>query len=148
MGIKFKVQQIDHVEVFVPDRFAAAKWYEKVLGLSVLEQHLSWADHPRGPLMISSDGGNTMIALFTGKPQGSEPVIGLKRLAFRVSGEGFLRFLTLLSDIELLDHDGKMVTPDRVVDHNKSYSIYFDDPYGNPLEITTYDCAVVKKERH
>ena len=25
----FKVEQIDHVELFVPDRYAAARWYEE-----------------------------------------------------------------------------------------------------------------------
>lgn len=29
----FKVLQIDHVELFVPDRYEAARWYERVLGL-------------------------------------------------------------------------------------------------------------------
>jgi hypothetical protein len=33
------------------------------------------------------------------------------------------------------------------VDHQKAFSIYFSDPYGHPLEITTYDydevCAAV-----
>ena len=29
---QFRVQQIDHVELFVPDPYAAADWYERVLG--------------------------------------------------------------------------------------------------------------------
>ena len=32
----FKVEQIDHVELFVPDRYAAARWYEQALGLRIL----------------------------------------------------------------------------------------------------------------
>ena len=33
----FQVDQIDHIELFVPDRYAAAAWYHKVLGLQVVE---------------------------------------------------------------------------------------------------------------
>ena len=29
----FTVLQIDHVELFVPDRYEAARWYERTLGL-------------------------------------------------------------------------------------------------------------------
>ena len=32
----FKVLQIDHVELFVPDRYEAARWYERTLGLQVV----------------------------------------------------------------------------------------------------------------
>lgn len=53
------VDQIDHVELFVPDRHQAAEWYRRVLGLKVVPDDEQWADDPQGPLMISSDGGST-----------------------------------------------------------------------------------------
>jgi len=53
--------QVDHVEIFVPSREQAARWYERALG----------ADH--------------------------------------------------------------------IQDHGKALSVYFTDPWGNPLEVTTYD---------
>jgi hypothetical protein len=31
------------------------------------------------------------------------------------------------------------ITADSVVDHQQAYSIYFDDPWGHLLEVTTYD---------
>ena len=31
----FRVLQIDHVELFVPDRHEAAGWYQRILGLDV-----------------------------------------------------------------------------------------------------------------
>ena len=34
----FQVEQIDHVELFVPERRAAAQWYESVFGLRVLQE--------------------------------------------------------------------------------------------------------------
>jgi catechol 2,3-dioxygenase-like lactoylglutathione lyase family enzyme len=66
----FAVDQIDHVELFVPDRYQAAEWYRRVLGLKVVAEYEHWASDPRGPLMISSDGGHTKLALFQGTPQG------------------------------------------------------------------------------
>jgi len=44
----FKVAQIDHVELFVPDRHEAARWYERSLGLAALSQHEDWAADPTG----------------------------------------------------------------------------------------------------
>jgi hypothetical protein len=61
--------QIDHVELFVRDRHDAAHWYRDVLGLEVVDGYQEWADDPRGPLMISSDGGTTKLALFIRRPQ-------------------------------------------------------------------------------
>ena len=68
--VRFRVSQIDHVELFVPDRDEAAKWYEEVLGLTVLRGYEDWAKDPHGPLMISSDDGSTKLALFEGDPRG------------------------------------------------------------------------------
>ncbi len=42
------VQGIDHVELFVPDRYAAAKWYEEVLGLRLMPAFEEWASDPYG----------------------------------------------------------------------------------------------------
>ena len=58
----FKVLQIDHVELFVPERYEAARWYERTLGLQVVPECEPWAVDG-GPLMISSDGGSTKLAL-------------------------------------------------------------------------------------
>ena len=66
--IDFSVLGIDHVEMFVPDRYEAAKWYLEVLGLRILPDYEVWVGDPHGPLMISSDNGNTKLALFTGAP--------------------------------------------------------------------------------
>jgi catechol 2,3-dioxygenase-like lactoylglutathione lyase family enzyme len=47
------VLQLDHVELFVPDRYEAARWYQRVLGLEIVREYEEWAADPRGPLMIS-----------------------------------------------------------------------------------------------
>jgi hypothetical protein len=64
----FQVGQIDYVELFVPDRHAAAAWYTEVPGLIPLPGADEWAADPGGPPMISPDGGRTKLALFGSAP--------------------------------------------------------------------------------
>ena len=141
----FRVSQIDHVELYVPDRYEAAAWYEQVLGLTVLPDFEVWATDPGGPLMISSDDGNTKLALFEGEPQRSRKPAGFSLVAFRVEGTVFVQFLKRLSEVTVLNRRGTAVTGRNVVDHEKAYSIYFCDPYGHSLEVTTYDYDAVKR---
>lgn len=136
----FQVRQLDHVELYVPDRYAAAKWYEAVFGLTILREFESWANADgSGPLMISSDGGATKLALFQGEGPGTRPITGFLRVAFAVDGAGFLEFVARLDQHELINRQGERLTARDVVDHQMAWSIYFSDPYGNPFEVTTYD---------
>jgi len=135
----FRVLQIDHVELFVPDRYAAAEWYGRILGMQIIREFEVWATPSGGPLMISSDNGGTKLALFEGQPQGSRPTAGFARVAFRVDAEGFVAFVRRLEQQPLTGDQGRQVTPDSVKDHKQALSIYFCDPYGHRLEITTYD---------
>jgi catechol 2,3-dioxygenase-like lactoylglutathione lyase family enzyme len=139
-----KVGALDHVELFVPDRFEAASWYQRTLGLEIVEECRPWADNPQGPLMISSDGGVTKLALFTGTPQGARETSGFHRVAFVVDGQGFLAFLERLPALNLQDQQARPVRADAAVDHQQAYSIYFCDPYGHRLEVTTYDYDAVR----
>jgi catechol 2,3-dioxygenase-like lactoylglutathione lyase family enzyme len=65
-----RVTQIDHVELEVPDRYAAASWYHTILGFEICREYESWAGATYGPLMISTDGGETKLALFEGQSKG------------------------------------------------------------------------------
>ena len=131
--------RVDHVELFVPDRYSAAAWYRKILGFEILPEHEHWAENPGGPLMISADGGDTKLALFTGTPQGDRTTAGYHLVAFRVSADEFKDFLARLPGLELKDHMGRHVTTDLMVDHQQAYSLYFNDPFGHRLELTTYE---------
>ena len=131
--------RVDHVELFVPDRYSAAEWYRETLGLEILPEHEPWAEDAGGPLMISSDGGDTKLALFTGTPQGDRDTAGYHLVAFRVSANEFQAFLTRLPGLELKDHLGRHVTTDLLTDHQQAYSLYFNDPFGHRLELTTYE---------
>ena len=139
----FKVEQIDHVELFVPDRYVAARWFEQVLGLSIVPEHEHWAG-PGGPLMISSDNGRTMLALFEGTPPGSRSTTGHHRVAFRVNGAGFLQFIERVRDVPVYSESGAPVSDLRPVDHGMAHSVYFCDPYGNRFELTSYDYLHIK----
>ncbi len=146
MSHEFVVQGIDHVELFVPDRYEAAKWYQQTLGLRIVPAFEEWASDRQGPLMISSGEGTTKLALFTGEPPGARRnTIGFHRVAFRVSGSGFLIFLDRLALIPIFNESGRQLTANNIVDHDKAFSIYFCDPFGHRLEVTTYDYEHVAK---
>ena len=101
--------------------------------------------------MISPDEGNTKLALFESKKANETNMDRRKTIAFRTSGEGFCMFLDRLSDHPVFDEGGKSATSLEVVDHDMAFSVYFNDPDGNSLELTTYDCKYVSKresERH
>lgn len=136
---RFRVEQIDHVELFVPDRRQAAAWYSEVLGLDIIAAYEGWADDPGGPLMISSDSGGTKLALFTGTSQGERPTAGFHLVAFRVDAEGFLAFVANAERLALRDEEGRPLSTRSIKDHGQAFSVYFRDPYGHRLEVTTYD---------
>ena len=146
MSKSFRVKQIDHVELFVPDRYAAARWYEEIFGLEIVREVEHWANDPRGPLMISSDGGNTKLALFEGKPRGTRETAGHHRVAFRVDGQGFLAFLDRFKKHHVFAEDGKPQTSLEVIDHDSAYSVYCCDPYGNRYEVTCYEYEFLKNQ--
>ncbi len=133
------MMKIDHIELFVPDRYKAAEWYSEVLNFKIIKEFTGWADEG-GPLMISNDNGNTKIALFEGEPQGKGDVKGFIRLAFRVDAVEFKDFINSSNQWRETP-----LTEEEIKDHHKAISAYFSDPYGNLLEITTYDYDAAKK---
>lgn len=135
----FRVTQIDHVHVYVTDRRAAARWYADVLGLEICHEIENEDDG--GPLVVSSDGGSTGLALFKRKPGAARTNT---TVAFRVGGDGFLNFLGRLPWQKVEGEDGRPLAASDLVDHDYCYSLYFNDPDGNPYELTTYDYEDVR----
>ena len=118
------------------------------LGLSVLQDYEHWSEDPRGPLMISpaaSGIGSAKLALFTGEPQGRRPTAGFHLVAFRVDGAGFLRFLEHVKSAPVYGEDGEEVRSLAPRDHGQAFSVYFCDPWGHRLEVTTYEAAYVRE---
>lgn len=142
--MKFRVEQIDHVELIVPDRYVAASWYYDVLGLEIIPEFEFWADDPQGPLMIGTMDAGTKLALFTGVTGDVQSKKGIYRIAFRVNSELFMDFVSQLDRLQLRDHNNQFVNHEMIADHDRAFSIYFCDPYGNRLEITTYEFDATK----
>ncbi len=141
---QFRVERIDHVELFVPDRYEAAAWYARTLGLRIAPEFEFWAEDPRGPLMIATASGDTKLALFEGTPQGQRAPAGFHRVAFSAGAPAFLDFLGGIAELSLTDHEGRPVAASSAVDHDLSFSIYFSDPFGHRLELTSYDHEAIR----
>ena len=122
-----ELKGIDHVAVGVRDVKRSAKWYIEVLGFERLYDG-AWNGVP-----TFVGKGNTGLALF---PANQEPKTSAHRevrmlhLAFRASRKNFLA-----AQRELEERGIKF----EFQDHEISHSIYFRDPDGHALEITTYD---------
>jgi len=119
----FHVQGLDHVALGVPDQHASDGWYRDVLGLE-REHADAWGDTPIA-LMAHGSG----LALFKAQPD-SNPAVRLRHIAFRVDRENF--------DIAQDDLRGRGIAFE-FQDHAVSQSIYFEDPDGLRLELTTYE---------
>ena len=118
---------IDHIAMGVRDIERSAKWYIDVLGFERLHKGM-WNDVPT---FIGK--GNTGIALFPANQEpktSSQREIRMLHLAFRADRKNFHD-----AQRELEKHGIKF----EFQDHEISHSIYFRDPDGHQLEITTYD---------
>jgi catechol 2,3-dioxygenase-like lactoylglutathione lyase family enzyme len=122
------LEGIDHVAMSVRDVECAAKWYMEVLGF---ERRFSemWDGVP-----VFIGKGTTAIALFPAQSnttsKSERAGVRMLHLAFRATGKNFL------AAQEELKQRGIQF---EFQDHEISHSIYFRDPDGHELEITTYD---------
>ena len=134
---------IDHVELYVSDRLVAADWYGRVLGLRTVGAYAHWATE-LGPLMLSADEGRSMIALFSGAPCPSRSRRSHPRVAFRADGERFLAFVARAAEEgPVYDPEGAAMSALLPIDHGGAFSVYFSDPWGHQIEVTTYDWKYV-----
>ena len=123
------LEGIDHVALSVSDVEHSAKWYIDVLGFKRRFDGM-WDGVP-----VFVGLGKTAIALFpmrSGKPTSSGSVAGprILHLAFRTDRKGFDGAQGELTNRGI---------PFDFQDHEISNSIYFRDPDGHELEITTYE---------
>jgi catechol 2,3-dioxygenase-like lactoylglutathione lyase family enzyme len=124
----FKVQGIDHVGLVVKDVQRSINWYREILGLKRLYEDV-WGDYP-GVVGI----GNTSIAFFPMEdPDAKLPIDQpIHHIAFRVDRVNFNKARETLrqKEIEFEIQDQKVV-----------HSIYFRDPDGYLVELTTYELS-------
>ena len=122
----------DHTALVVPDLVAAERWYVEVLGAEVVGRY-NWGGDTAHHVGAHGDVrvGRDVISLFLGDPTGSTP--RLVHYAFNCRSMDELD--TWKAHLEKKDvairgpiaHDGF-----------GAVSIYFDDPWGYRLEITTW----------
>jgi catechol 2,3-dioxygenase-like lactoylglutathione lyase family enzyme len=125
----FELEGLDHVALAVRDVERAADWYVDVLGFE-RRYHGMWEGVP---VFVARD--KTAIALF---PAGSDhanqslsgKTRGMLHLALRANRENFVAAQRDLTSRGIAFH---------FQDHEISHSIYFRDPDGYEIEITTYE---------
>jgi catechol 2,3-dioxygenase-like lactoylglutathione lyase family enzyme len=124
-----QLEGIDHVALSVRNIEQSAKWYMEVLGFERLHEGM-WNGVPT---FIGK--GNTGLALFPARSDAkstssSHRELRMLHLAFRANRGNFLA-----AQRELEERGIKF----DFQDHEISHSIYFRDPDGHQLEITTYE---------
>jgi catechol 2,3-dioxygenase-like lactoylglutathione lyase family enzyme len=123
-----QLEGIDHIAMSVRDVERSANWYIDVLGF----EHRHKGVWGGTPTFIGK--GTTAIALFPPRSSAnssSQPAeIRMLHLAFRADRKNFL-----CAEEELKRRGIQF----EFQDHEISHSIYFRDPDGHELEITTYE---------
>ena len=124
-----QLEGIDHVALSVRDVERSAQWYIDVLGFERKHEGM-WNGIPT---FIGK--GTTAIALFPVRSADPSSVsraaeIDMLHLAFRADRKNFL-----IAQDELKRRGIKF----HFQDHEICHSIYFRDPDGHELEITTYE---------
>ena len=118
---------IDHVALAVSDVERSVQWYIDVLGLERQHEGM-WNGIP-----VFAGKGNTGIAFFPPRGGNSKSAprrkIDMLHLAFRADRKNFVAAQEKLKSCGIKFE---------FQDHEISHSIYFRDPDGHHLEITTY----------
>lgn len=124
----FELEQLDHVAITVSDLDRSTEWYVETLGM----EHRFPGLWDGVPVMLGL--GSTLVALFPAKgeerPGAGQPAVRVAHFAFRANRANFKAA------------QGELLAKGLAVsfqDHDISHSIYFSDPDGHQLEITTYE---------
>jgi catechol 2,3-dioxygenase-like lactoylglutathione lyase family enzyme len=126
---RFDISALDHVAIGVADVERSCAFYARVLGFERLI--------PEWDIPVVMGTGGMGLAIFDKEihpsptPDGTEPpAVRIMHFAFRVDRAGFDA-----AHRELADEDFKLT----FTDHGVSHSLYFRDPDGHLVELTTYE---------
>jgi catechol 2,3-dioxygenase-like lactoylglutathione lyase family enzyme len=125
------LEQIDHVALRCVSPEATKEWYVRTLGFEHVFRDQG-ADHP-----IFLRLGSTFLTLFPEKENEAPPANGR---AWHMA----LRAVSYADFRAAQDELKRQGVSFRFQDHDISHSIYFFDPDGFLLEITTYDVPKVQ----
>ena len=125
-----RVQGLDHAAINVKDLDHSLEFYTKVLGLKVTEREPS-----KPGIEYFLDCGNSLIGLIQGDPKGEthflkDGGLGGNHVSFRVKAQEFDQVVE-----ELKGHNVPIRFSKK---REKSWSVYFEDPDGNKLEMTAW----------
>lgn len=121
-----RLEQIDHVAVRCASPEATMEWYVSTLGFERVFTE-QWSDVP-----IFLRLGSTFIALFPQRNADDRAAENaISHLAFRAAS--YADFQSAQAELKTRGISFEFQ------DHEVSHSIYFRDPNGFQLEITTYD---------
>ncbi|NNK81076.1 MAG: VOC family protein [Flavobacteriales bacterium] len=123
----FQIDFLDHVAIRVKSLSRSAQWYEEVLGLKKYEIP-EWGKYP-----IFMMSGRTGVALFPARRSHPRFIRGSKNVridhfAFNISEENFQRAKDRLENLRIRFKEQ---------DHIYFKSLYFHDPDGHEVELTT-----------
>ncbi len=129
----FEIQGLDHVALTVRDLDASEAWYREVLGLERVFEG-EWDGEPR--FLVAGDSGLALFRVRDGRDSAEPAPIRALHVAFRVDRASFDAARAALAAREL---------DVRFADHDVAHSIYFRDPDGHQLELTTYELDEVAR---
>jgi lactoylglutathione lyase len=122
-----ELRRLDHVSLNVSDRTRSIAWYRDVLGL----EQRGTPRRDDWPVFMGDFGA--CVALFQAQaesPDRAPESTGLRHVAFMVGRED------LAAAQERLRQRGVEF---RFEDHGSAHSLYFPDPDGNVIELTSYN---------
>jgi hypothetical protein len=93
-------------------------------------------------LFIMQHAAQAVSGLFVVKSWGASSDAVFDDMEEHVCGACLQRF----AELQITDKRRRPITVDSAVDHGEAYSVYFSDPYGHHLEVTTYDYEAARAE--
>lgn len=127
-----ELEALDHVGLNVDDVERSIRWYQDVLGLSRVHEE-AWGDFPA--VLVA---GETGVALFprenASEVRPERSTEDMSHVGFRTTRRGLEAAKAEVERRGIEFHEG---------DYGIAWSIYFDDPDGNQIEITTYQPTTV-----
>lgn len=125
----FEIDALDHVALSVRDLAHSAEWYSDVLGFRRLHKEM-WNGVP-----VFVGNGRAAIALFPASEEvrsapADHAILRVLHFAFRTNRKNFMR---------AQDELKKRGISFQFQDHEIAHSIYFRDPDGHEIELTTYE---------